>query len=272
MDVRQRACYRKVGLRLSRIRAWLDASPIADLAITFMREATGRADPIEPLRPTRPAAMTAGRRIAFWSLVGGVGASTTAGLIAHRSAAGGRAPLLVDLDRWAPSLALRAQIEAATIADALVQPGRERSLVSRWSAVPFLPGSASLRGRLDVDRALEVIDAVSGGAPVVLDLGSGADGLNAGLLSRVDRLCVVAGARASQLQALFCALALVRDIPCPAGLVVIGAPDGDAALIAERAGLPLFGAIPTDSYLADDQFATRAPTLRAIDALIRKIA
>jgi MinD-like ATPase involved in chromosome partitioning or flagellar assembly len=254
------------------MRAWLDASPIADLAMTFMREATGRADPIEPLRPTRPAALAAGRRVAFWSLVGGVGASTTAGLVAHRSAAAGRAPLLVDLDRWAPSLALRAQIEAATIADVLVQPGRERALVSRWSAVHFLPGSASLRGRLDVDRTLEVIDTISGGAPVVIDLGTGVDALDAGVLSSVDRLCLVAGARASQLQAVFCALPLLREMPCAAGLVVVGAADEDAALIAERAGLPLFGVIPTDAYLADDQFATRAPTLRAIDALIRTIA
>jgi len=257
---------------MSRIRAWLDASPIADLAITFMREATGRSDPIEPLRPTRPAALTPGRRVAFWSLVGGVGTSTTAGLVAHRSAAGGRPPLLVDLDRWAPSLALRARIEAATIVDALVQPGRERALVSRWSAVPFLPGSPALRGRLDVDRTLEVIDALACGAPVVLDLGAGRDSLDAGLLSRLDRLCLVAGARASQLQAAFCALPLVRDVPCPAGLVVVGAADDDAFLIAERATLPLLGVIPADPYLADDQFATRAPTLRAVDALIRRIA
>jgi MinD-like ATPase involved in chromosome partitioning or flagellar assembly len=257
---------------VSRIRSWLDASPIADLAISFMREATGRPDPIEPLRPTRPAALAAGRRVAFWSLAGGVGASTTAGLVAHRSAAAGRAPLLVDLDRWAPSLALRARIEAATIADVLVQPGRESRLVSRWSAVPFLPGSPALRGRLDVERAIEVINAISAGAPVVLDLGTGADSLDAGLLSCIDRLCVVAGARASQLQALFCAVALIRDAPCPAGLVVVGAAEEDAALIGERAGLPLLGAIPVDAYLAEDQFATRAPTLRAIDALIRRIA
>jgi len=256
---------------VSRIRAWLDAGPIAALAITFMREATGRTDPIEPLRPTRPAALTPRSSIAFWSLVGGVGASTTAALVAHRSAAGGRAPLLIDLDRWAPSLALRARIEAATIADALVQPGRERALVSRWSAVQFLPGSPTLRGRLDIDRTLEVIEAIGGDAPVVLDLGAGADCLDSGLLSRTDRLCIVAGARASQLQAVFCALALLRDVPCQAGLVVIGAADDDAALIAERAGLPLLGAIPTDPYLAEDQFATRAPTLRAIDALIRRI-
>lgn len=256
---------------MSRIRAWLDASPIADLAVAFMREATGRPDPIEPLRPTRPAALAPHRRIAFWSLVGGVGASTTAGLIAHRSAAGGRAPLLVDLDRWAPSLALRARIEAATIADALVQPGREQALVSRWSAVRFLPGSPALRGRLDVDRTIEVIDAVAGDSPVVLDLGTGAACLDGGLLSRVDRLCVVAGARASQLQAVFCALPLVRDVPCPAGLVVVGAADDDAGLIAERAGMTLLAAIPADPYLAEDQFATRAPTLRAIDVLIRRI-
>jgi len=85
-------------------------------------------------------------------------------------------------------------------------------------------------------------------------------------------LCLVTGARASQLQALFCALPLVRDVPCPAGLVVVGAAEEDAALIAERAALPLLGAIPTDPYLADDQFATRAPTQRAIDALIRRIS
>jgi len=250
----------------------LDASPIADLAMTFMREATGRADPIEPLRPTRPAALATGRRIAFWSLVGGVGSSTTAALVAHRSAAGGRPALLVDLDRWAPSLALRARIEAATIADAIVQPGLENTLVSRWSAVPFLPGAPALRGQLDVDRAIEVIDAIGGSGPVVLDLGAGADSLGAGLLSRIDSLCVVAGARASQLQAVFCALELVRDLPCPAGLVIVGAADEDAALIADRAGLPLLAAIPNDPYLAEDQFATRAPTLRAIDTLIRRIA
>ena len=257
---------------MSRIRAWLDASPIADLAIMFMREATGRADPVEPLRPARPAALPEGRRVAFWSLVGGVGASTVAGLVAHRSAAGGRPPLLVDLDRWAPSLALRARLEAATIADALVQPGRELSLVSRWSAVRFMPGSPTLRGRLDIDRTVEVIDAIGAGSPVVLDLGAGADGLEAGLLSRIDRLCIVAGARASQLQAVFCALSLVRDSPCPAGLVIVGAAEDDATLIAERAALPLLGAIPTDPYLADDRFAARAPTLRAIDALIRRIS
>ena len=257
---------------MSRIRAWLDASPIADVAISLMREATGRSDPIEPLRPTRPAALAPGRRVAFWSLVGGVGASTTAALVAHRSAAGGRPPLLLDLDRWAPSLALRARIEAATVADVLVQPGRERALVSRWSAVPFLPGSPALRGHLDIDRATEVIDALAGDAPVVIDLGAGRDGLDAGLLSRIDRVCLVGGARASQLQAVFCAVALIRDVPCPAGLVVVGAEADDAKLIAEGAGLPLLGAIPTDAYLADDQFAARAPTLRAVDALIRGLA
>ncbi len=257
---------------MSRLRAWLDTTPLADIALALMREATGRPDPVEPLRPTRPARLAEGRRVGFWSLVGGVGTSTTAALVAHRSSAAGRAPLLVDLDRWAPSLALRARIEAATIADALVQPGRERALLSRWSAVPFLPGSPSFRGRLDIDRAIQVIDAIAGTGPVVIDLGIGAEALDAGLLSRLDRLCIVTGPRASQLQAVFCALVLVRDLPCPAGLVVVGADESDAVLIAERAGLPLFAAIPLDPYLADDEFATRAPTLRSIDALIRAIA
>jgi hypothetical protein len=53
--------------------------------------------------------------------------------------------------------------------------------------------------------------------------------------------------------------------------VIVGSEADDATLIAERAGLTLLGAIPMDPYLADDQFATRAPTLRAVDALIRKL-
>jgi hypothetical protein len=52
----------------------------------------------------------------------------------------------------------------------------------------------------------------------------------------------------------------------------VGVAEDDAALVAQRAGLPLLGPIPIDPYLAEDQFAARAPTLRAIDALIRKIA
>ena len=46
----------------------------------------------------------------------------------------------------------------------------------------------------------------------------------------------------------------------------------NAARIASRLPWPLSGAIPRDQFLADDQFATRAPTLRAIDALIRGLA
>ncbi len=256
---------------MSRLGSWLDATPLAQVALSVMRDATGRPDPIAPLRPTKPAALPARRRVGFWSLVGGVGASTTAALVAHRSAAGGRAPLLADLDRWAPSLALRARIEAATIADALVQPGREDTLVSRWSAVPFLPGSATLRGTLEGERAMELLERIAGAAPLVVDLGSGVDALDAAIASRIDRLCVVTGPRASQLQAAFCAMPLVRNVPCAAGLVVVGADDEDAALIAGRVGLQLLGAIPVDPYLASDEFATRAPTVRAVDALIRAL-
>jgi hypothetical protein len=52
----------------------------------------------------------------------------------------------------------------------------------------------------------------------------------------------------------------------------VGAGDDDALRIAERVGFPLLAAIPHDSYLADDAFAARAPTLRAIDALLRALA
>jgi hypothetical protein len=119
---------------------------------------------------------------------------------------------------------------------------------------------------------VQVIDAVAGTAPVVIDLGAGADCLDAGILSRSDRLCIVAGVRASQLQALFCAAELARDVPCQTGLVVVGADRDDAAIVAKRSGLPLLTAIPADPYLAEDRFATRAPTLRAIDELIRSLA
>ncbi len=237
-----------------------------------MRDATGRTDPIEPLRPTRPAALPARRRVAFWSLVGGVGTSTTAALVAHRSAAGGAPPLLVDLDRWAPSLALRARIEAATIADALIQPGREAELVSRWSSVAFLPGSPALRGRLDAERTIDLIGRVAGASPCVLDLGSGADALDPTVASTLDRICVVTGPRASQLQAVFCAVPLLRDLPCATGMVVVGAAEDDATLIADRTRVPLVGTVPHDPYLAGDEFATRAPTQRAIDALIRALS
>jgi hypothetical protein len=55
-------------------------------------------------------------------------------------------------------------------------------------------------------------------------------------------------------------------------LVVVGAGEDDAARIAERSGFPLLASIPYDTYLADDAFAARAPTLRAIDTLLRALA
>src|SRR5512133_74503 len=134
---RERTPSRDLARGVSRIRALLDGTPLATIGLALMREATGRAEPLEVVRPTQPQRLATRARVAFWSLTGGAGASTTAALVAQRSAAAGHAPLLVDLDRWAPSLALRAASEAATIDDALVQPDRERELVSRWSAVPF---------------------------------------------------------------------------------------------------------------------------------------
>ncbi|TMB71909.1 MAG: hypothetical protein E6J52_13125 [Chloroflexi bacterium] len=121
--------------RMSRVRSWLDATPLAAVAIALMREATGRTEPLEVIRPVRPERLDSDARVGVWSLAAGVGTSTTAALVAQRSAAAGHAPILIDADRWAPSLALRAGIEAATLADALLQPDRERELVSRWGDV-----------------------------------------------------------------------------------------------------------------------------------------
>lgn len=208
----------------------------------------------------------------MWSLAAGVGASTVAALLAQRSAAGGEAPLLVDLDRWVPALALRAGQSGANIGDALLQPGRERELVSRWSAVPFLPGTPTLHASFDGERIAALLRSVAEGRAIVVDLGAGADALDQTIVAGLDRLCVVTGPRLAQLQAAFCAAPLLQRAPCAVGLVVVGAAADDASRIAERVGFPLLGAIPHDPYLADDSFAARAPTLRAVDALVRAIA
>jgi hypothetical protein len=257
---------------VSRLRALLDASPVSQVALALMREATGRTEPLTAIAPARPGSLRPRRRVGFWSLAAGVGTSTVAALVAHRSAAGGEPPLLVDLDRWAPSLAIRAGISAATIADALLQPGRERELVSRWSAVSFLPGAPTLNRSFVGERVVEVVDACAGDRPAVLDLGAGTDALDTIVLSALDRLCLVAGTRSAQLQAAFCAVPLLARIPCAVGLIVVGASPGDAARIADRVGFPLLGAVPADPYLADDTFAARSPTLRAIDALLTALA
>jgi len=254
------------------LRSWLDSTPISGLALDLMRDATGRPDPLEPLRPAKAVALPARTRIGFWSLVGGVGTSTVAALVAHRSAGAGRAPVLIDLDRWAPSLALRAGIQAATVADALLRPGRERECLSRWSDVPFLPGAPGLHAIFDAHRIADLIGRVAADAPVVLDLGSGSDALEPQLLSTLDRLCVVTGPRVAQLQAAFCAVALLRDAPCTVGVVTVGAADADAERIASRLPWPPMAAIPADPYLASDGFAARAPTMNAIDRLIRACA
>ena len=83
---------------MSRLRAFLDASPVSQIALALMRDATGRTEPLAAIAPARPAALRRGRRVGFWSLAAGAGSSTVAALLAHRSAAGGEAPLLVDLD------------------------------------------------------------------------------------------------------------------------------------------------------------------------------
>lgn len=256
---------------MSRVRAWLDATPIASVGLALMREATGRDAPLEVVRPVRTMRLAPEARIGFWSLAAGVGASTTAALVAQRSAGAGHAPLLADLDRWTPSLALRAGLASATILDALVQPDRESSLVGRWGNVPFLPGSPDLHREFDGPRIAALIGRLAVGRALVADLGAGADALDPAVIGLLSRLVVVAGTRASQLQALFCARPLLREAGCAVGLVVVGAEHADAALIAARADLQLLSAIPHDAYLEGDAFAVRAPTMRSIDALIRSL-
>lgn len=252
-------------------RAWLDASPVAQVALGLMRDATGREEPLEPLKPTRPAALPAERAVAFWSLIAGVGASTIAALVAQRSASASRAPILIDLDRRVPTLALRAKCAGATVADALLRPGSERGLLSRWGDVPFLPGAAELHRSFDGARIAELIGRLHLESAIVLDLGCGAEALDADVLASVDRLCVVVGPSVAQLQAAFCAASLLDGCTARVGIVVVGAEPDDATRIAARLPWPLLGAIPRDPFLAEDEFATRLPTVRAVDALVRSL-
>jgi len=253
-----------------KLRAWLDRTPAASLALALMRDATGREAPLEPLRPVRPAPLS-DRVAGFWSLQAGVGTSTLAALTAQRSAAAGHPGILIDLDRWAPSLALRAETIGATVEDALLHPGGEGSLVSRWGATAFLPGSKDLHRSFDGQRIAELVRALAVGRPAVLDLGAGADALDPAILETLDQLCVVTGPRAAQLQAAFCAVPLLRGLVTPIGLVVVGVEDPDARRIADRLPWPLLAAVPADPFLADDRFAARATTLRAVDTLIRAL-
>ncbi len=251
-------------------RALLDASPIAQVALALMRDATGNEQPLEVLTPVRPAALPERQVVAFWSLSAGAGTSTLAALVAHRSAAARQPAVLVDLDRRVPTLALRARRAGATVADALLHPGSAGELLSRWGDVPFLPGTPELHRSWDGPRIAELIDELRGKRPVILDLGTGAEALDVAVLSIVDRLCVVVGPTVALLQAAFCS-ATILDGQRVAGSVVVGASDDDASRIAGRLPWQLLAAIPRDPFLAADDFATRAPTLRSVDTLIRRL-
>lgn len=252
------------------VRARLDRL-VGPYALLLLREATGRRDPLPHLLPTPPAALPAGRTIALWSLRAGVGTSTVASLIAHRSTAAGSPALLVDLDRYAPAIALRAGLQGATVADALLRPGRERELVSRWERTPFLPGAPGLHAGFDGERIGRLIDGAAAGRAAVVDLGAGADALDPAILGRCARLFVCAGTGVAQLQAAFCSVPLIPP-ELRASLVVVRAGDDDAERVAARLPWPLAGAVPEDEHLARDDFGARGPTLHAIDRLIRAAA
>lgn len=252
-------------------RAWLDATPIANVALALMRDATGREAPLEPLRPARAAALPEGCVIGCWSLSAGVGGSTLAALIAHRSAAAGRAPTLIDLDRRAPVQALRADRNAATIADVLLRPEELTALTSRWGDVPFLPGCSDLYRTWDGPRIAAIVTGLRERRPVVLDLGNGAEALDPDILAALDRLLVVVGPTVAQLQSTFCSIPLV-DRTVKAAAVIIGVESADGARIGARLPWPVLGTVPRDPYLANDDFSARAPTVRAIDPVIRGLS
>lgn len=253
-------------------RTWLDASPVAHIALALMRDATGREAPLEPLKPVRAAALPPHRVVGFWSLTAGVGVSTVAALVAHRSASAGRPPLLVDLDRRAPVLALRAGAGGAHVVDALLQPGAAAAFVSRWNEVSLLPGSPDLHRSFDGPRIVELVGGLRAGRPAVIDLGCGAEALDADVIGALDRLCVVAGPSVAQLQSAFCAVPLLDGSGTTVVLAVVGVGPDDAERIASRLPWPLLAAIPRDPFLAQDDFAARLPTLRAVDALVRGLA
>lgn len=252
------------------VRGWIDRF-VGPYALLLLREATGRADPLPHVVPTAPAALPAGRWLGFWSLTAGVGTSTLAALVAHRSTAARSPALLVDLDRRAPALALRAQVEAAGIGDVLLRPGHEGDLVSRWDRTPLLPGTPGLGAALDGARVVAAVERAAAGRAAVLDLGSGAEALDPLVLGRCGRLVVCVGTRVAQLQAAFCSVALLAGVDVHVALAVVGAADEDARSVAARLPWPLAGHIPADEHLADDDFAARAPTLHAVDALIRSL-
>lgn len=245
---------------------------IGPYALLLLRGATGRPDPIPHLVPVPPAALPAGAKVAFWSLSAGVGTSTVAALVAHRSTAARSPALLIDLDRHAPALALRAGLQAATVSDALLRPGHEHELVSRWERTPFLPGAPGLDASFDGERVAALVDRAAAGRAAVLDLGAGVGALDTVVLSRCRRLFVCAGTGVAQLQAAFCSVTAVARYDVPVSLVVVRASEDDAQRIADRLPWPLASAIPADEHLAADEFAARALTLHAIDRVIRAVA
>jgi MinD superfamily P-loop ATPase len=135
-----------------------------------------------------------------------------------------------------------------------------------------VPGTPQLHRVFDGPRIAELVGRLHRERAVVVDLGCGADALDAEVLGVVDRLCLVAGPSVAQLQSAFCAVPLLEGLGVWVGVVVVGAEPADAARIATRLPWPLSAAIPRDQFLAEDRFAARAPTLRAVDALIRGLA
>src|SRR5258708_36853437 len=78
------------ALAMGGVVSWrrrLDASPVAEVALGLMRDATGRDEPLEVLVPGRPPALREEPCHGFWALNAGLGPDTPAATAALPSAA-----------------------------------------------------------------------------------------------------------------------------------------------------------------------------------------
>lgn len=211
-----------------------------------------------------------GRRIAFVSLVAGCGTTSTAALVAQRSGGGGGRVRLVDLDLVAPTIALLAGHRDPTVADALTARGELRA--RRWGSIEAIFGSALELGAEGGEALGELVRRSARDAAVVIDAGTLGSPASDAVLRACDSVLYVATPRAAHVHAAARASALLSTSGLKARLVLARCDPAAAPPLAAEIGLPLFGAVPEDPYLARDEFRVRAETARAIDQLCAGLA
>lgn len=202
-----------------------------------------------------------GRSVAVLGGCGGAGASTTAALLALRSAGEGYRTLLLDGDAWGPGIeySLAPEPPAGLTWSDLQQSSGTLSPIQFAAALPQLAGcsvlgfgqaiagygevSSQVRTELTPPLVASVLEAALRAFEiVVVDVGRSAEAL--GLFgARADLLICQSTVGLTSLLAL---RGLVSRLPMGSRLVVRGPfPEGwDAELVAESAGLPLLGEFP----------------------------